>query len=89
MGVPHSSETKSNVHDARIREIREKTPQERKFNTSLERQIGQLSDKSEALGWSFGDFCVHVLEVLAVLQHRKKAKQLLASRQSTGRTIGV
>jgi hypothetical protein len=87
MGVPHSSETKINVHGAKFREIRGKTLQERKFNTSIERRIEQLSYKSETLGWSFTEFCVHVLEVLAVLQHRKKIRQIVTSRQSTGKAI--
>jgi hypothetical protein len=76
MGVPHSSETKINVHGANFREIRGKTLQERKFNTSIERKIEQLSYKSETLGWSFAEFCTHVLEVLAILQHRKKLGRL-------------
>jgi hypothetical protein len=80
MRVPHDSEREINVSRAGIRETNERSSQKLKLNTSLERKIEQLYRKSETLGWSFTDFCAHVLEVLAVLHHRKKVKRLTAIR---------
>jgi hypothetical protein len=85
MRASHNSETESNVYAARIHETGGKTLRERKFNISIERQLERLYRNSETLDWSFTDFCVHVLEVLAVLQHRKKVKQHIASGQDNRR----
>jgi hypothetical protein len=89
MRVPHNSEIEINLDRARIRETEERTPQRIKFSTSIERKIESLSRKSETLGWSFTEFCVHVLEVLAVLQHRRQVKRQKASRRSAGKGIGA
>jgi hypothetical protein len=90
MRVPHHSERESENRRTVSREspgVDEKLIQKSRFNTSLERKIEQLSCKSETLGWSFIEFSAHILEVLTVLQHRKKVKRLTASKQRVSRTI--
>jgi hypothetical protein len=85
MRVPHHSENGINI----IHEVRHKSLYVPALNTYIEKKIEHLYYKSEKFGWNFADFCTHVLEVLVVLQHRKKAKRLAASEQRARRTIGV
>jgi hypothetical protein len=89
MRVPHHSENENNVRRARIHEDQEKITKSPTFNNYMERKIEHLYCKSEKLGWSFTDFSAHILEVLVVLQHRKKAKRLTAFKQRAGRAIGA
>jgi hypothetical protein len=45
-----------------------------KFNASFEKKIEHLWFQSRDLGWSYNNFVVHFLEVLAVLRHRESLK---------------
>ena len=89
MRVPHNSEIEINIDRARSRDIEGETLKTLKYSTSIERNIEKLSRKAETLGWSYTDFCTHVLEVLAVLQHRRKVKRQGASRRRGGTGISV
>jgi hypothetical protein len=86
MRVPHHSENGINVESVIIHDGQHKSPYIPALNTYIEKKIEHLYYRSEKFGWNFADFCTHVLEVLVVLQHRKKAKRLAASKQRAGRT---
>jgi len=52
-----------------------------KFNASFERKIERLWFQSRHAGWSYNEFAVHLLEVLAVLRHREGVKRAAAAKR--------
>jgi len=59
-----------------------------KFNVSIEKKIERVWGDARTQGWSFNDFAVQLIEVLAILRHRDQLKSRSAPskrHQSPGR----
>ena len=56
-----------------------------KFRISIEKKIESIWLESEQLGWSYGDFVFHLMEILIVLNYRSLMPKLnQANLKETG-----
>jgi hypothetical protein len=65
-----------------IEKVAQKPLASRKSRASAERMIERVLLDSKKADWSYIDFAVHVLEVLAVLRHRNKVMRESEPRET-------
>jgi hypothetical protein len=81
----YKAESSSEIYSktSKLHLSQQKTRNRSKLNTSTERKIETLRFRSKQLGWSYSDFVVHLMEILAALDERNKVKLLSAPEEET------
>ncbi len=74
-GNKHKSDSENKEKPIENNRVAQKPLASRKSQASAEKMIERVLLDSKKAGWSYSDFAVHVLEVLAVLRHRNKVKR--------------
>jgi hypothetical protein len=70
----YDSVSEINLIDAQLPVLQKRTAPRPGFNDSFEKEIECLWFESRRLGWSYNEFAIHLLELLAVLSLRDKLK---------------